>query len=157
MNATVHGLERYDHGLLHYLKQNRYSAVYVVGHEDGPPHPVKIGIAEDLKSRMGSIQTGNWLPLKLFGHWWTAGTPLSRRVEKACHEFFIEAGRQVRGEWFDVRPEVAVKAIENMAASLKIELMTQDHMIARTKRNAGKGYIGLYNEQQAKHAARYVP
>lgn len=156
MSDTVHGLERYDHGLQHFLKQNRFSAVYVVGH-NAEGFPVKIGIAEDLKCRMGSIQTGNWMPLTLFGHWWTAGSPLSRRVETACHDFFTQAGRQVRGEWFDVKPDVAIKAIEKMAAGMGIELMSHDHMIARTKRNARVGGLKLQREQEYKHARSYTP
>lgn len=156
MSESVHGLERYDHGLQYYLKRNRFCAVYAVGH-DVAGYPVKIGMAEDIKNRLGSLQTSNWLQLTLFGHWWTAGAPLARRVEKSCHEFFTKAGRHVQGEWFDIKPDVAVLAIEKMAASMGIELMTQEHMVARTKRNAHVGGVKLHREQEMKHARSYTP
>lgn len=58
---------------------------------------VKIGYSSDPKRRLGSIQTGQFEKLLLFG---TA--PGTKKVEKHLHELFKKF--RIRGEWFHFAP-----------------------------------------------------
>ena len=81
--------------------------LYVIG-SDIPNTPYKIGIVSgyDIRKRKSSIQTGNWIELKLI---WKSD--IMERVdimEKKLHNYFKD--KRVRGEWFNI----SKKDIDNL-------------------------------------------
>lgn len=87
--------------------------VYVLGPEDGPQ---KVGVSNDLRRRLVSIQNGNHLDLCI-----AAAFPVqrseARMVEKFAHRLLWEF--KIRGEWFDVTPEQAAAAVMRAVAALR--------------------------------------
>lgn len=81
--------------------------LYVV-QAGGRGGPVKLGIAAYPEYRLVELQVGNHLELKLL-HAVTGG----RELERALHKELV--GSRLRGEWFNVTPEV-VAAIQRVLA-----------------------------------------
>jgi hypothetical protein len=65
-----------------------------------PPEAIKIGRSCDVTLRVGSIQTGNHLPVRLLGV-----VPGGLDLERALHRRF--AHLQLQGEWFRWDDEIA--------------------------------------------------
>ncbi len=81
--------------------------LYVIG-PDIPNTPYKIGIVSghDVRKRKSSIQSSNWVELKLI---WKSD--IMERVdimEKKIHDYFVD--KKVRGEWFNI----SKKDIDNL-------------------------------------------
>jgi hypothetical protein len=79
--------------------------VYVIGAED---HPIKIGIAKNIRHRLSGIQTGCPVPLQVYC-FLAAPEGLAREVERACHDKLLNY--RLSGEWFDVSPERAIEVV----------------------------------------------
>lgn len=94
--------------------------VYVIGAEDGPQ---KIGIASDPENRLTIFQTGNPAALKV-----SAALPISRdkafAVESYAHRLL--AHKRVRGEWFNVSPADAAKAVRMAFAAVLDQKPAED-------------------------------
>jgi predicted GIY-YIG superfamily endonuclease len=76
--------------------------IYVIGPEDGPQ---KIGITNNLKTRLMAIQTGN--PDKLYVHHFEEVNPKRvRMLEKKIHSELNY--KKLKGEWFNITKEDAV-------------------------------------------------
>jgi|688.fasta_scaffold1016174_2 hypothetical protein len=90
--------------------------VYVV--KAGPF--IKIGIAENLKTRMIVIQTGCPLPIEVIWHSKSMLRPLAREIEVKCHNHII--GHHVRGEWFEIDQETILAFVKTLADEDIIEV-----------------------------------
>lgn len=91
--------------------------------------PSKIGVTTDIMSRVRSLQTGCWLPLKVYDfrlslpknmgsmkfnlqHLAHQGATMA---EKDAHSALRSCELGLTGEWFDVTPEEAMQVIDKCA------------------------------------------
>jgi hypothetical protein len=90
------------------LQMEQYSRnfIYFVQTGDGP---IKIGITDDLQSRLTSLQTGSPYPLKLLTY--ISG---GMAMEKKLHEMFRKSN--IGGEWFSPSP-MLLAYIEELKAT----------------------------------------
>lgn len=120
---------RVPHGLGEFAARLRYCACYVAA--PGTLSPSKIGIATDLSKRLSGIQTAHWQDIYLYWVMWFPGQPVAARVEKRAMEALAAAGKKIRGEWFDVAPEVAIEYLRQAARDLKLEWFTEKERLRR--------------------------
>jgi hypothetical protein len=123
------------------------SHVYVL---EGAAGICKIGIAEDVASRINALQTGH--PEKLTLHlalpmYWEFVRP----VERECHK--ILRGDRRSGEWFTISPHIAVETVKSVAARL-VPNITDDLLRAslgciETYREAGEEWVKLQWKKDA--------
>jgi DNA-binding XRE family transcriptional regulator len=123
---------------------------------------VNIGIAGDLKSRLSTLQSGHYEPLKVaFSH--TCGKKEARIIEQFAHHP-LEAKR-LRGEWFNVTPERAqaaiIKAIERVQAkkipSTPLQENRQAPAITGTMVKAARAMLGWKQGELAKRSGVSLP
>lgn len=76
---------------------------------------MKIGVAKDPQKRIYELQISSPEPLRLH-HQVRTPEHLVKRIESAAHREL--RGKQRRGEWFDVTPDVAAEVVERVAAQL---------------------------------------
>ncbi len=119
----------YSAGQGAWMKANGVNAVYAIGTLDGAG-PMKIGYTNDVKARIAQIQTGVWVPLKVFATWYVANEVFARRLEAKCHELLDAAGKRIRGEWFAVPGDWADRVIQTGAKSLSINIATHEQVLA---------------------------
>lgn len=82
---------------------NANLCVYIIGFEDPQFHGiVKIGVTNNLKKRLGALQTGNpWrLEVKAIVY-----RPDSFQFENWLHEHFDQYRMRSDGEWFQFGPD----------------------------------------------------
>lgn len=87
-------------------------SVYIVGISD---NPVKVGIADDVATRLASLQVGCPDELRLFASFpypWT----VAAHVEAGAHQMLRQSHR--RGEWFNVTSAEASRAVERVSGDL---------------------------------------
>ncbi|RYG87375.1 MAG: GIY-YIG nuclease family protein [Alphaproteobacteria bacterium] len=87
----------------------RTAFVYLIGPKAGP---IKIGHAANVKTRLHSLQIGNWEPISIL-HSVTVPLFTAAAAEAALHKRF--ADYRVRGEWFSAPLEMLKAALENIA------------------------------------------
>jgi hypothetical protein len=75
----------------------------------GDKVPFKIGIAEDLKKRLGLLQVGNPLALSLYNAWMLEDRDFAAEVEDRIKKDFVHF--RIRGEWFFQSIAVALDGI----------------------------------------------
>jgi hypothetical protein len=92
----------------------RLGYVYLIGPETGP---IKIGHATNIKSRLCSLQMGNWQQLAIH-HSVSVPWTVAPTIEQIVHEQFDE--RRVRGEWFDVPLPVLKSSLDSVASQYLI-------------------------------------
>lgn len=106
---------------------DHFNGVYFVAPTD--EGPTKIGITTNLQARVGQLQIGAWLPLRIYGFRLTmfragAGRYRSIRdefnaaactVEAAAHATLRDLGFGLCGEWFDVTPAEAIMVAKKCA------------------------------------------
>lgn len=61
------------------------------------------------------MQTSHWRLLQITEYRWCENEQDAKAVEKLVHEHFREQGKCLNGEWFDVRPDEALEAVEWVA------------------------------------------
>lgn len=89
----------------------RTSYVYLIGAERGP---IKIGHATNAKSRLSTLQVGNWEPLSIL-HSVSVPWMAAPKIESALKQQYQE--RRVRGEWFAVPLEVLRPSLEGLSSA----------------------------------------
>jgi hypothetical protein len=99
---------RRPHGFHAFTDKQGFHSIYLVTTEDAAP--VKVGIATDPAQRFASIQTSNFVLLRLYRFWWLPGRQVSAKIESGFKEHF--SARCVRGEWFAVPLAEAEEFIE---------------------------------------------
>jgi len=96
-------------------------SLYIICHVDAlvPAFtgPVKIGIANDPKSRLATLQTGNPRPLALYWHFPMIDRPMAAGLEQYLHE--QHKACRLAGEWFDLTPEEAHQSVMEFCAAAK--------------------------------------
>lgn len=116
--------------------------VYLIQAESGP---VKIGIANDPSRRLSDLQTANYELLTLMYRIECNSPEQALMVERALHERYSD--QCIRGEWFDIDPQSAVKDIEFATAlsqafrNVFIERVNEVHVfreLQTTERDAPK-------------------
>ena len=115
---------RRPHGFEQFIEKQGFHAIYLVTSDHSA---FKVGIAEDPISRLGQLQTANFLPLRLHRFWWLPGPAISRRIESAFKEHF--AAWNIRGEWFDFPMAEAEAFIEGSIRTLGTWGITDAEMI----------------------------
>jgi len=111
--ADIHRASIKRKGLIRNQKKESIMAnavngtLYVIG-PDIPNTPYKIGIVSghDVRKRKSSIQTSNWVELKLI--WKSDVMERVDIIEKKIHDYFVD--KKVRGEWFNI----SKKDIDNL-------------------------------------------
>jgi len=117
--------------------RSRPSMVYICAPEDG--FPVKIGVSNDLVRRLAGLQPGVWHDLQMReaffalkpqsreDEWLSASSynaygkdahatiAGARALEAACHRKLRDLDCHMRGEWFAITVEEAVKAVLKVA------------------------------------------
>ncbi len=104
-----------------YVSVERYCALYLVGPVCG--FPVKIGITDDPRSRLSSLQTGNHE--KIIAHaifWTTLGGAFA--IEQKVIKTAKAADMHERGEWLTATPSTAVDMVMEAAAQERVSLFT---------------------------------
>jgi hypothetical protein len=71
--------------------------------------PIKIGITKDLKSRLSTMQTGNY---KTYYIAFAVLTESPLELERELHEMF--GAQRLRGEWFDIDQQDLINAIAEL-------------------------------------------
>jgi len=120
-----------DSDFLEFVREQRLHSIYIVGPEEIENNPIKIGVAVDPLSRFSEIQVSNFIPLKLFDHFWMAGRAVTLRVERAVHQHFDE--HRVRGEWFQISIENAASAIKSEAANINAWCLREHEVVEYAK------------------------
>lgn len=87
-----------------------YCGIYIVTTDSR--YPCKIGISQNPAKRLASLQTSHWRLLQISEYRWCGNEKEAKQVEQAVHERLKEQEKLLHGEWFDIRPEEAVEAIE---------------------------------------------
>jgi len=81
--------------------------VYAIGSEDGP---VKVGITQNLGSRLRSLQTGSPQKLELIWVYTTWDRAVAQRMERQFHD--VHADVRLTGEWFQLSADLASESLE---------------------------------------------
>lgn len=97
-----------------------YCGVYVITTDS--LYPCKIGISINPIKRLANLQTSHWRPLQISGYRWCESQADAVKVEAKAHDILTDEGKALLGEWFDVRVEKAVEAMEWAALTLNVAL-----------------------------------
>lgn len=95
-----------------------YCGVYVITTDS--LYPCKIGISVNPVKRLLSLQTSHWRPLQISGYRWCENAADAKKVEKEAHEILKEGGKSLMGEWFDIRVDKALEAIDWAGVTLSV-------------------------------------
>ena len=97
----------------------RTRCIYIIKAESGP---VKIGIAGNVRTRLGQLQNASAYPLEVIyaAQVGRDAEPLERRVHRV-----LEAERMA-GEWFNVMPELAIRTVLTAADEMGLTLADID-------------------------------
>ena len=119
------------------------SFVYVISDAAGR---TKIGISGDPAARLNQIRTGNTEPLDFA--FIAACDGDSRQIERVAHRAL--AGQRIAGEWFAVKPSVAIAAVVTAAQQLNINIcsLTENQVkttvaIARSRKRPELSAAGI--------------
>ena len=122
--------------------------VYVIAPQDG--WPCKIGHTTNLEVRLTSLQAGCWEPLTVHGFrigiktsGGTSRSSLARAMvagaqslEMAAHSVLRECDTWMRGEWFDVTAEDALRVLDKCGDRCDVRAVTFN-ALASVEVNAG--------------------
>ena len=75
-------------GYIYFIKDN-------LGH-------IKIGVAQNVKTRLSSLQTANPMQLELYQVFKVENINVAHRIEQRLHSHFRDY--RIKGEWFDEKP-----------------------------------------------------
>ncbi len=124
---------RRPHRFKQYTKDHGYYSLYLIAiKSDGKIcSPVKIGIADDPVRRLSGMQKDNFLKLVIYAHWWVAGRIVAARAEK---NFKVKhRGQNIRGEWFDMEPDEAVRLAGREISDIGAAVFTEEELIEKMK------------------------
>lgn len=133
------------HKIKKYIKDRGYYGLYVVAilpdGEDGPASPIKIGISDDPITRLSALQMGSFFKLVVYQHWWLAGKLVAVNVERAFKDKYREFN--IRGEWFDLEPNEAVKLAAQQLSDIGPRFYTEASLIEKMRKEALKEGQGM--------------
>lgn len=99
------------------------TAVYAIGLQTGPP--IKIGFSRKPAIRLVEVQISSPQELRFHLVCWLPSKKEAVALEQRCHKILRDAGRHLRGEWFDLTPIEAAKVIDR--ASIDIDCRIVPH------------------------------
>lgn len=106
-------------------KDEHWNAIYVVAADENGP--AKIGVSTDISKRVETMQTGCWLPLKVYDMRYVVKKDENNRIvslsfkrsayelEAIVHRILDECGLRMVGEWFDITVHEAIEVIQKVA------------------------------------------
>jgi hypothetical protein len=97
-----------------------YCGVYVITTDS--LYPCKIGLSQNPVKRLASLQTAHWRPIQISGYRWCESQADALKVEQEAHRILEANGKELLGEWFDIRVEAAVEAMEFAALTVGVAL-----------------------------------
>jgi predicted GIY-YIG superfamily endonuclease len=103
---------------------SKKSYVYIVRAGKGSRAPIKVGMTDDVNSRIKQLQTGNPLELFLVMHFECKDRTHALRLEKTIHE--ILQGQRLCGEWFAVSRSNIMKLFNNLGDNHKIDSLVKN-------------------------------
>lgn len=110
---------------------NQNALCYVV--TPGKRGPCKLGVTYTLQERINTLQCGNWVELRAHAALWFATMKEAQAVERAAMQLLTRRDAWLRGEWFNVVPDVAHLALVESATTLGIEILNApngiDHVL----------------------------
>jgi hypothetical protein len=101
------------------------SSVYVVSNAANPL--LKIGYADNLKSRISGLQCGSPVELSLVHFVYFVDGMIAKQIEGDVHKILAEWRR--KGEWFDVTAEQAGDAIAKAATAKRVLWFSEDERL----------------------------
>lgn len=90
------------------------SFVYVIAPENHGP--AKIGVADNPKARLASLQTGSPVKLRLIDAIPLPSRRGAHQIESLMHSIY--EGCRLHGEWFDTNPEDCARFIRRNAPTM---------------------------------------
>jgi hypothetical protein len=111
------------------FRRMNMACVYALGPVSG--RPVKVSWAGNPKARLKETQTDNWHELRMHELLWTPGRVLAHRLEAEIKAILDKAGRNLRGEWYDVTADLVRPAFQIGRERAGIDVFTHDEMIER--------------------------
>lgn len=118
------------------LLERHPCVLYVIAPD--PDGPCKIGISTNIQERRDSLQSGSWVPLRVYGYrvgmfrnggaGYTSAIKAIRsasaRLERAIHEKLREMDLWMGGEWFDVTAFEAFQVADKCGEMCEVRPMT---------------------------------
>lgn len=105
------------------------TAVYVIGPQSGPP--LKIGFSRRLAIRLTELQVASHEALRFHLVCWLPSKEAATSLEHRCHRILTEAGRHIRGEWFNVDAASAAKVIDRASIDVDCQLVPHKDLVRR--------------------------
>ncbi len=126
----------------------QYCGVYVITTDS--LYPCKIGISQNPAKRVASLQTAHWRQVQITEYRWCNNVCEAKKIEAAAHNHL--SGKKLLGEWFDVRPQEALEAIEWASVMENIEVNNGIPEAARkiVDEHAGNALGGLVSAENEK-------
>lgn len=93
------------------------SFVYAFACSDGPAGPVKIGMTDNVQSRLGQIRTSCPFPVTLLHATKLPSRAHADHLEASMHEFY--SARWLCGEWFHLDHDIVVQNMRGTERSLQ--------------------------------------
>lgn len=106
-----------------------FACTYAAGPLSG--RPLRVGWTATPSGRFDELQQAHWRELKIHEIVWTPGKPLAQRLDDEVRRLLTQAGRHMRGHWFDVPVEMIVPTFQVATDNLKIPTFTHDTMLQR--------------------------
>ena len=121
-------LRRNDRSYKKAHKVNKRDHTQVVVYVIRADRFIKVGIAEDIRSRLIVFRTHCPLPVEVAYCSKPMLRPAAREIEVACHTHLIE--RHIRGEWFEAKAEDAIRFLSGLAPELPKESPVQLRLVS---------------------------
>ena len=124
-----------------FILGDHFSVVYIIAPDENGP--VKIGRTVNIQERLAALQTGAWLPLRVFhfrlGIRMGIGSQYAsmRRamssgaasLERLVHRKLDELGFRLIGEWFDLSVPEAIAVLDKCGSSGGVRSITLGQII----------------------------
>jgi hypothetical protein len=102
-----------------------FYSISVIGYRDAAK-PIKLSCGYRPNKNLDWIRSTVSKQLVTRALFWVSDIKLSKLVAKKCKSIFREAGKDMRGGWFDVRDESAIETITFAAGAAGVRLYSND-------------------------------
>lgn len=107
------------------------SWVYVIGTLFGSR--VKVGMTEDIDTRLQNLQRASPFPLKIYHRRKTHGRQMAMLLEYVSHQILMP--HRSHGEWFRCEPEAAIYAVDLAAITISETLWVYGNELRHADRS----------------------
>jgi hypothetical protein len=97
-----------------------YCGIYVITTD--AMWPCKIGISQNPIKRLNALQIAHWRPLQISGYFYLPNMHEAKKLETATHRRVKGLGKNLSGEWFDMRVPEAIEHIQWAALELNSDI-----------------------------------